>query len=64
MPAGVGLRGQVATVARYDDEVEWAKKHGVDTAFNIYAGAGSELADQAAGLSEPFRRPTQSPDAG
>ncbi len=49
-----GFGGQVATVARYDDEVEWAKKHGVDTAFNIYAGAGSELADQAAGLSEPL----------
>ena len=46
-----GFAGQVATVARYDDEVNWAKNHGVDTAFNIYAGAGLELADQAAGLS-------------
>ncbi|MFT3900057.1 MAG: cation:proton antiporter [Gordonia sp. (in: high G+C Gram-positive bacteria)] len=48
-----GFTGQVATVARYDDEVQWAKDHGVDTAFNIYAGAGLELADQAAGLGDP-----------
>ncbi|MFT4086709.1 MAG: cation:proton antiporter [Gordonia sp. (in: high G+C Gram-positive bacteria)] len=50
-----GFEGQVATVARYDDELQWAKDHGVGTAFNIYAGAGLELADQAVGLgdSEP-----------
>ncbi len=48
-----GFSGQVATVARYDDEVEWAKEHGVDTAFNIYAGAGLELADAAMDSREP-----------
>lgn len=50
-----GFGGNVATVARYDDEVKWAQDHGVDMAFNIYAGAGLELADQAAGLTETKR---------
>lgn len=44
-----GFTGTVAAVARYDDEVEWAKEHGVGIAFNVYAGAGLELADQVAG---------------
>ncbi|ULE34691.1 cation:proton antiporter family protein [Mycobacterium sp. IDR2000157661] len=44
-----GFSGQVAAVARYNDEVEWARDHGVDIAFNVYAGAGLELADQVAG---------------
>ncbi len=44
-----GFSGTVAAVARYDDEVAWAKEHGVDIAFNVYAGAGLELADQVAG---------------
>lgn len=44
-----GFAGKVAAVARYEDEVQWAKDHGVDTAFNVYAGAGLELADQVAG---------------
>ncbi|MFV0457239.1 MAG: cation:proton antiporter [Actinomycetales bacterium] len=43
-----GFTGQVASVARYEDEVEWARRHGVTTAFNVYAGAGLELADQVA----------------
>ncbi|ROR93545.1 putative Kef-type K+ transport protein [Salana multivorans] len=42
-----GYDGKVATVARYQDEVTWAREHGVDEAFNVYAGAGAELADQA-----------------
>ena len=48
-----GFSGQVAAVARYDDEVQWAKDHGVDIAFNVYAGAGLELADQVAGGTAP-----------
>ena len=44
-----GFSGTVAAVARYEDEVAWAKEHGVDIAFNVYAGAGLELADQVAG---------------
>ena len=43
-----GFSGKVAAVARYDDEVRWAKHHGVGIAFNVYAGAGLELADQVA----------------
>ncbi|MDV6233449.1 cation:proton antiporter family protein [Rhodococcus cercidiphylli] len=46
-----GFSGTVAAVARYDDEVQWAKEHGVDIAFNVYAGAGLELADQVATTS-------------
>jgi predicted Kef-type K+ transport protein len=48
-----GFRGKVAAVARYDDEVQWAKEHGVGIAFNVYAGAGLELADQVADDSAP-----------
>lgn len=44
-----GFSGTVAAVARYNDEVQWAKDHGVDIAFNVYAGAGLELADQVGG---------------
>ncbi len=61
-----GFSGQVAAVARYDDEVQWAKDHGVDIAFNVYAGAGLELADQVGRAddvnedAEP--EPAESPD--
>ena len=48
-----GFTGTVAAVARYQDEVQWAKEHGVGIAFNVYAGAGLELADQVANLAEP-----------
>ena len=48
-----GFSGKVAAVARYDDEVHWAKEHGVGIAFNVYAGAGLELADQVADDSAP-----------
>lgn len=44
-----GFSGTVAAVARYDDEVAWAKEQGVSIAFNVYSGAGLELADQVAG---------------
>lgn len=43
-----GFSGKVASVARFEDEVQWAREHGVTTAFNVYAGAGLELADQVA----------------
>ncbi|OZC81832.1 potassium transporter Kef [Rhodococcus sp. 06-412-2C] len=50
-----GFSGTVAAVARYDDEVQWAKEHGVDIAFNVYAGAGLELADQVGhGAPDPL----------
>lgn len=48
-----GFSGMVAAVARYDDEVAWATEHGVDIAFNVYAGAGLELADQVAQVGPP-----------
>ncbi|NVN51956.1 cation:proton antiporter family protein [Mycolicibacterium hippocampi] len=48
-----GFSGKVAAVARYDDEVQWAKDHGVGIAFNVYSGAGLELADQVAHDAEP-----------
>lgn len=57
-----GFGGRVAAVARYQDEVVWAREHGVDTAFNVYAGAGLELADQVARVereqtADPSDRP-------
>ena len=51
-----GFSGKVAAVARYDDEVQWAKDHGVDIAFNVYSGAGLELADQVADDKGPHVR--------
>ncbi|MFW0792488.1 cation:proton antiporter family protein [Gordonia sp. CPCC 205515] len=49
-----GFSGQIASAARYEDEVQWATDHGVDIAFNVYAGAGLELADQVgAGAGDP-----------
>ncbi|MGN7782308.1 cation:proton antiporter domain-containing protein [Mycolicibacterium sp. 22603] len=48
-----GFSGTVAAVARYDDEVAWAKEQGVEIAFNVYAGAGLELADQVGGGPVP-----------
>lgn len=55
-----GFSGKVAAVARYDDEVQWAKDHGVEIAFNVYAGAGLELADQVADDAGPH---ASEPDA-
>lgn len=49
-----GFSGKVAAVARYDDEVQGAKEHGVGIAFNVYAGAGFELADQVADGAAPL----------
>ena len=57
-----GFGGTVAAVARYDDEVAWAKEHGVDIAFNVYAGAGLELADQVAGGEREPRSGDGHPD--
>jgi len=64
-----GFSGKVAAVARYDDEVQWAKEHGVGIAFNVYAGAGLELADQVADDSAPRSgkstlRDSDSPELG
>ncbi len=64
-----GFSGKVAAVARYDDEVKWAKEHGVGIAFNVYAGAGLELADQVADDSAPRSgkstlRDSDSPELG
>ena len=58
-----GFGGKVAAVARYQDEVRWAREHGVDTAFNVYAGAGLELADQVAQVAGETAapRPSSSP---
>lgn len=46
-----GFDGEVAAVARYQDEVAMAREHGVGIAFNLYSGAGLELADQVARAS-------------
>jgi hypothetical protein len=46
-----------------DDEVQWTKEHGVDIAFNVYAGAGLELADQVSNDEAP-RAPVEPADDG
>jgi Trk K+ transport system NAD-binding subunit len=50
-----GFAGTVAVAAQYDDDLFQAVEHGADTGFQIYDGAGTELADRAAAQME--RRP-------
>lgn len=61
-----GFTGKIAAVARYDDEVNQAHEDGASAAFNVYAGAGLELADQVTRLVDGIEadpRPTpQDPD--
>lgn len=54
-----GYTGTIAAVARYEDEVAHAKEDGADAAFNVYTGAGLELADQVMRIEagEPPTRP-------
>ncbi|PFG20836.1 cation:proton antiporter family protein [Serinibacter salmoneus] len=47
-----GFTGQVVSVARYADELAVARENGVDAAFNLYAAAGLEVADQAWRLAQ------------
>ena len=51
----MGYRGDVAAVARYDDEVEALHAAGVDTAFNIYGEAGAGLAAHVCESLETFQ---------
>lgn len=44
----IGYQGQVAAIARYDDEVQALREAGVDFAFNVYNEAGAGLAAQMA----------------
>ncbi|WP_278235109.1 cation:proton antiporter family protein [Isoptericola sp. AK164] len=43
-----GFEGQVAAIARYDDDAAELRRHGADAVFHIYGAAGAELADRAA----------------
>jgi len=52
----IGYRGDVAAVARYDDEVEALRAAGVNTAFNIYGEAGAGLAAHVCESLETFQR--------
>lgn len=52
-----GFTGPIAAVARYDDEADQAVSDGADTAFNVYTGAGLELADQVMLVQRPAQQP-------
>ena len=52
----IGYKGDVAAVARYDDEVEELRAAGVDTAFNIYGEAGAGLAAHVCESLETFKK--------
>jgi Trk K+ transport system NAD-binding subunit len=52
----IGYRGDVAAVARYDDEVEALRAAGVNTAFNIYDEAGAGLAAHVCESLETFQK--------
>jgi glutathione-regulated potassium-efflux system ancillary protein KefC len=43
-----GFEGQVAAIARYDDDAAELRRHGADAVFHLYGAAGAELADRAA----------------
>ncbi|BCS96343.1 potassium transporter Kef [Desulfoluna limicola] len=43
-----GYRGELAAIARFDDEVEMLREAGVDIAMNVFAEAGAGLAAHAA----------------
>jgi len=46
-----GYEGSVAVVAQHDDDLEEARAHGAHTGFQLYDGAGAELADRAAAVA-------------
>ncbi|WP_418276225.1 cation:proton antiporter [Isoptericola jiangsuensis] len=43
-----GFDGQVAAIARYDDDAAELRRHGAHAVFHLYGAAGAELADRAA----------------
>jgi glutathione-regulated potassium-efflux system ancillary protein KefC len=43
-----GYEGTIAVVAQYDDDLATARAHGAHTGFQLYDGAGAELADRGA----------------
>ncbi|KRB72703.1 hypothetical protein ASE01_21860 [Nocardioides sp. Root190] len=45
-----GYTGTVAVVAQFDEDLEQATEQGADTGFQMYDGAGAELADRAVAL--------------
>lgn len=42
-----GYPGTVAVVAQFDEHLQQAGERGADTGFQLYDGAGAELADRA-----------------
>jgi predicted Kef-type K+ transport protein len=46
-----GYEGSVAVVAQHDDDLEEARARGAHTGFQLYDGAGAELADRAAAVA-------------
>lgn len=52
----IGYAGKTAAVAFHDDEVVQLLEAGVDTAFNIYAEAGTGLAAHAVEALDPACR--------
>lgn len=51
----IGYQGQVAALARYDDEVLALREAGVDFAFNVFSEAGAGLAAEMADSLETLR---------
>jgi len=56
-----GFTGQVAAVARYDDDVAELKRHGAGAVFHLYGSAGAALADHAAGVLRHREAPSAEP---
>lgn len=46
-----GYEGSIAVVAQHDDDLEEARALGAHTGFQLYDGAGAELADRAASVA-------------
>lgn len=54
-----GYQGNVAAVARFDDELEMLREAGVDLALNVFAEAGEGLAVHAVDTLGTFKTKSQ-----
>lgn len=48
-----GYTGQIAAIARYEDEVDFLLQHGVDKVFNFFTEAGLGFAEESLSLVRP-----------
>ncbi len=57
----INYSGQIAAIARYQDEVEPLLKNGVDNVFNFFTDAGLGFADESLRLLDDIKKSEKSP---